>query len=44
MEKRIKNHEDYGITDDGRVISLKYKKPKEMSDWTNMDCYKYVSL
>lgn len=44
MEKRIKNHEDYGITDDGRVISYKYKKPKEMSAWTNMAGYQYVSL
>lgn len=30
MEKRIKNFEDYSITDDGKVISYKYKEPRIM--------------
>lgn len=30
MEKRINNFEDYGITDDGKVISYKYKVPKQL--------------
>lgn len=44
MEKRIKGHEDYSITDDGKVISYKFKKPKEMSIWTNKAGYQYISL
>lgn len=30
MEKRIKNYEDYAITDTGKVISYKYKTPRVM--------------
>ena len=30
MEKRIKDFEDYAITDDGKVISYKYKEPRIM--------------
>ena len=29
MEKRIKNHEQYSITDTGEVFSYKYRTPKK---------------
>lgn len=44
MEKRIKGHEDYAVTDKGEVISYKYKKPRIMSLWINQGGYVYANL
>ena len=45
MEKKIKNFEDYTITEDARVISYKFKKPREIAQWVGSNGrYKYVTL
>lgn len=44
MEKRIKNHESYGVTDSGEIISYKYKKPRKMSTWISQNGYVYANL
>lgn len=45
MEKRIKDYEDYGVTDDGRIISYKYKQPREMKTWKHKKTgYVYANL
>lgn len=33
MEKEIKDFPGYTITDDGKVISYKYKEPRVMKTW-----------
>lgn len=42
--KRIKNFEDYGITDNGKVISYKYSKPRIMKTWLQKSGYENVKL
>lgn len=44
MEKRIVNFEDYGITDDGKVISYKYKTPKQLATWYQASGYENIKL
>lgn len=44
MEKRINNFEDYGITDDGKVISYKYKVPKQLKTWYQSTGYENIKL
>ena len=44
MEKRIVNFEDYGITDDGKVISYKYKIPKVLKTWYQASGYENIKL
>ena len=44
MEKRIKNHEQYSITDTGEVFSYKYRTPKKMSLWISKNGYQYANL
>ena len=44
MEKRIKDFEDYSITDDGKVISYKYKTPKIMKTWFQKSGYENIKL
>lgn len=42
--KRIKNFEDYGITDNGKVISYKYSKPRIMKTWLQKSGYENIKL
>ena len=44
MEKRIKDFEDYAITDDGKVISYKYKEPRIMKTWYQVSGYENIKL
>ena len=45
MEKIIEGYEDYCVTDDGKIISYKYKNPKEMKTWTHEKTgYVYANL
>jgi hypothetical protein len=44
VEKEIKNFPDYKITDDGKVISLKYKKQKVMKTWLQKNGYENIVL
>lgn len=44
MEKRIKGFEDYAITDDGKVISYKYKEPRIMKTWLQKSGYENIKL
>ena len=44
MEKRIKDFEDYAITDDGKVISYKYKEPRIMKTWYQASGYENIKL
>jgi hypothetical protein len=44
MGKRIKNFEDYGITDEGKVISYKYKTPRIMKTWYQKSGYENIKL
>lgn len=44
MEKRIKDYEDYAITDDGKVISYKYKTPRVMKTWYQKAGYENIKL
>lgn len=44
MEKRIKGFEDYAITDEGKVISYKYKEPRVMKTWLQKSGYENIKL
>lgn len=44
MEKRIKDYEDYAITEDGIVISYKYKVPRKMKTWYQKAGYENIKL
>ena len=44
MEKRVEGHPDYGITDDGVVISYKRSKPHELKFMVNHKGYLAVDL
>ena len=44
MEKLIKNFENYAITDDGKVISYKYKTPRIMKTWFQKSGYENIKL
>lgn len=44
MEKRIKDFEDYAITDDGKIISYKYSHPREMKTWFQESGYENIKL
>ena len=44
MEKPIKDYEDYHITDDGKVISYKYSKPRIMKTWYQASGYENIKL
>jgi len=44
MEKQIKGFEDYSITDDGTVISYKYKEPRIMKTWLQKSGYENIKL
>ena len=44
MEKRIKNFEDYGITDEGKVISYKYQTPRIMATYYQASGYENIKL
>lgn len=44
MEKEIKNFPGYSITDDGKVISYKYKTPRIMKTWYQKSGYENIKL
>lgn len=44
MKKRIKDFEDYTITDDGKIISYKYKKPKVLTTYYQKSGYENIKL
>lgn len=44
MEKEIKNFPGYAITDDGKVISYKFKKPRVMKTWLQKSGYENIKL
>ena len=44
MEKEIKDFPGYTITDDGKVISYKYKKPRVMKTWLQKSGYENIKL
>ncbi len=44
MEKRIKDFEDYAITDDGKVISYKFKEPRILKTWFQKNGYENIKL
>lgn len=45
MEKEIKGYDgDYTITDDGKVISYKYKTPRKMATWYQKNGYENIKL
>lgn len=44
MEKRIKDFEDYAVTDEGKIISYKYKKPTIMKTWFQKSGYENIKL
>lgn len=44
MEKRIKDFEDYAITDKGEVISYKYKTPRKLATWYQKSGYENIKL
>lgn len=44
MEKRIKDFEDYAITDEGKVISYKYNNPRIMKTWYQASGYENIKL
>lgn len=44
MEKEIENFPNYFITDDGKVISYKFSKPKVMKTWLQKSGYENVKL
>lgn len=44
MEKRIKDFEDYAITDDGKVISYKYSTPRIMKTYFQAAGYENIKL
>ena len=44
MEKEIKNFPGYVITDNGKVISYKFKKPRVMKTWFQKSGYENIKL
>jgi hypothetical protein len=44
MEKEIKDFSGYTITDDGKVISYKFKEPKTMKTWLQKSGYENIKL
>jgi hydroxymethylpyrimidine pyrophosphatase-like HAD family hydrolase len=44
MEKPIPNFDGYTITDDGKVISYKFKNPKIMKTWKQKSGYENIKL
>lgn len=44
MEKEIKGFPGYAITDDGKVISYKYKEPRIMKTWYQKSGYENIKL
>lgn len=44
MEKEIKNFPGYTITDDGKVISYKFKEPRIMKTWLQKSGYENIKL
>lgn len=44
MEKEIKGFPGYTITDDGKVISYKFKKPRIMKTWYQKSGYENIKL
>lgn len=44
MEKEIKNFPGYVITDNGKVISYKFKKPRVMKTWLQKSGYENIKL
>lgn len=44
MEKEIKDFPGYTITDDGKVISYKFKEPKVMKTWLQQSGYENIKL
>lgn len=44
MEKEIKDFPGYTITDDGKVISYKFKEPKIMKTWLQQSGYENIKL
>lgn len=44
MEKEIKDFPGYFITDDGKVISYKYKTPRVMKTWYQKSGYENIKL
>ena len=44
MEKRIKDFEDYAITDKGEVISYKYKTPRKLATYFQKSGYENIKL
>lgn len=44
MEKEIKDFSDYKITDDGKIISYKFKEPRVMKTWYQKSNYENIKL
>lgn len=44
MEKEIKDFPGYTITDDGKVISYKFKQPRIMKTWLQQSGYENIKL
>lgn len=44
MEKLIKGYDKYYVTDDGKVISYKYKEPRIMKTWLQKSGYENIKL
>ena len=44
MEKEIKDFPGYTITDDGKVISYKYREPRVMKTWYQKSGYENIKL
>ena len=44
MEKEIKDFPEYTITDDGKVISYKFKEPRVMKTWYQKSGYENIKL
>ena len=44
MEKEIKDFPGYTITDDGKVISYKFKEPRIMKTWYQKSGYENIKL
>ena len=44
MEKEIKGYPGYTITDDGKVISHKYRQPRVMKTWLQESGYENIKL
>lgn len=44
MEKEIKDFPGYVITDNGKVISYKFKKPRVMKTWLQKSGYENIKL